>query len=118
MRRMSNVKLAEWRARLLQLASMSALLLFSADPLPGQSPATQTPVIVKVGDPCRARSDPRPGVIKVDACGRWYCGRPEVKDIVELRPNIAEERGCEWQVVGGRCRCLRIGSPSREKSAR
>lgn len=111
-------KIARCGSRSLQAVLASALLLLSGDSLLAQSRTIQTPTVVTVGDPCRARADPRPGVIKVDACGRWYCGRPEVKDIVELRPNIAEERGCEWQVVGERCRCLRIDSPGRDKSAR
>jgi len=67
----------------------------------------QGQVVVTVGDPCRTRVERREGVVKMDACGRWYCGRADVKDIIEVRPNIAEVLNCTWRLVGDRCRCRR-----------
>jgi hypothetical protein len=99
----------------LGLAILILLLAFGGAPALAQSQTSQTPAILRVGDPCKSRTDPRPGVIKVDACGRWYCGRAEVKDIIELRPNIAAERGCEWQLDGNRCRCIRSNLPELQK---
>jgi hypothetical protein len=52
-------------------------------------------------------TQPRPGVIKRDACKRWYCGRPEFQDIIQLRPNFASEMGCEWRLADQHCLCQR-----------
>jgi hypothetical protein len=93
------------------LAALILLFVVELRPAFAQARTNQAPVILKAGDPCRSRADPRPGVLKVDACGRWYCGRAEVKDIIEVRPDIAERLGCEWQLVGERCRCVRNYSP-------
>jgi hypothetical protein len=74
---------------------------------PSTAPSPRNPVIVNVGDPCWTRAERRKGVVKVDACGRWYCGRADVKDIIEVRPNIAEVLNCTWRLEGDRCRCRR-----------
>jgi hypothetical protein len=49
----------------------------------------------------------QPGVIKRDACQRWYCGRKEFQDIIQSRPNFAAEMGCEWRIVNQHCLCQR-----------
>jgi hypothetical protein len=72
-----------------------------------QSPPQVAPSGQKLGDACARKSDSAPGVVKRDACGRWYCGRTDVKDIIELRPNLAADLGCVWQLEGQRCRCVR-----------
>jgi hypothetical protein len=74
---------------------------------PGIEQTPQSPVIIRVGDRCWTRAEKQQGVVKVDACGRWYCGRADVKDIVEVRPNIAEVLNCTWRLEGDRCRCRR-----------
>ena len=100
------------RAAILYLAVLSLMLTLENKPIFAQSQPTRTPTLFKVGDPCKARPDNRQGVFKVDACGRWYCGREDVKDIIEVRPNIAAELGCEWQLVEGQhCRCVRYMAP-------
>lgn len=60
-----------------------------------------------LGEPCTMMSKNRSGVIKRDACKRWYCGRPELRDIVESRPNLAKEMDCEWRLMGEHCLCQR-----------
>src|ERR1019366_9459223 len=52
--------------------------------------------VFKLGEACTRMSKNKPGVMKRDACGRWYCGRTEWEDINESRPNFAAEMGCEW----------------------
>jgi hypothetical protein len=74
---------------------------------PGIVQPPRSPVIIRVGDRCWTRAEKRQGVVKVDACGRWYCGRADVKDIIEVRPNIAEVLNCTWRLEGDRCRCRR-----------
>jgi hypothetical protein len=59
----------------------------------------------KIGDICTRRTDTRPGVIKRDACSRWYCGRSDQKDIIEIRPNWALETNCLWRLEGNACKC-------------
>ena len=66
--------------------------------------------VYHLGDACIRKSDSKPGVTKRDACGRWYCSLPNVKDIIELRPNLAVEFGCIWQLVENTCRCVRMSS--------
>ena len=75
----------------------------------GTQPAAAQPVpkVFKLGEPCARKTDTRPGVVKRDACGRWYCSRTDVKDIIEIRPNIAAEMGCTWRLEGDHCKCRR-----------
>ncbi len=63
--------------------------------------------VFKLGEACTRMSKNKPGVMKRDACGRWYCGRTEWEDINEARPNFAAEMGCEWHLVGLHCLCQR-----------
>jgi hypothetical protein len=85
----------------------SLVLAVAGRPAAAQSGSAPKPTIVKVGDPCKTRTDPRSGVVKIDACGRWYCGRKDVKDIIEVRPNIADVLNCTWRLEGEQCRCRR-----------
>src|SRR5262249_52810512 len=81
--------------------ALALTALVRAVPAAPQSPATPAaPSGQKLGDACTRKSDQKGGVVKRDACGRWYCGLAEVKDIIELRPNIASELGCAWQLEG------------------
>lgn len=66
---------------------------------------------IKTGDKCERRTDAIPGVVKRDGCGRWYCGRADVKDITEVVPNIEEVAHCKWQLQGSRCVCAKTGAP-------
>ena len=62
----------------------------------------------EVGAACERRSDDHPGVVKVDACGRIYCGRVDQNDITVLNPRLAQDMNCTWRVVEGeRCKCVR-----------
>ena len=100
--RASQLAPAGVRAALLGL--MFAVVSWPTD---AKSEPNRKVTVVKVGDPCKTRTDPRSGVVKVDACGRWYCGREDVKDIIEVRPNIAEALNCTWRIEGTLCRCRR-----------
>ena len=60
--------------------------------------------VFKVGEVC-TRLGGGSGIIKRDACQRWYCSRTDYQDIIERRPNFAAEIGCEWQLVGVHCLC-------------
>ena len=60
----------------------------------------------QLGEACQRRTDNHRGVVKVDACGRWYCGRVDVNDITVLNPRFAEDMGCTWQLVEKRCKCV------------
>lgn len=68
----------------------------------------------KIGEPCKQMSG-KAGIIKRDACQRWYCSRPEYQDITERRPNFAADLGCEWQLVGLHCLCRPPEAPAKEK---
>ncbi|HTS40551.1 MAG TPA: hypothetical protein VLX09_12895 [Stellaceae bacterium] len=61
--------------------------------------------VYRIGDACIRKSDQKPGVVKRDACARWYCSLPDAQDIIELRPNIAAEMNCVWRLYGTHCRC-------------
>lgn len=63
--------------------------------------------IVRRGDECVRKTDDHPGVVRRDACGRWYCGEPGQRDIIELRPDHAEKFRCTWRLEGDRCLCRR-----------
>ena len=94
----------------LAVAAASLMFMLMGGAAAAQSP---TPTIVKVGDPCQRRTDTRPGFVKVDACGRWYCGREDIKDIIEVRPNIAEVLNCTWRLEGEHCKCRRDAAPTK-----
>jgi hypothetical protein len=64
----------------------------------------------KIGEVCK-RTSGGSGIIKRDACQRWFCSRTDYQDITERRPNLAAEIGCEWQLVRLHCLCLRPGTP-------
>jgi hypothetical protein len=73
-------------------------------------PAKPDPANAMLGVACNRVTDKKAGVIKRDACGRWYCGRTDVKDVIEVRPDIAKEMGCEWKIDGNNCVCRRAAS--------
>lgn len=105
-------------------ATVNWLLIFAAALLltslvePGhaeilESPAPVQPNIAalqaqgydfKIGQACKRMSGGS-GIIKRDACQRWYCSRTDYQDITERRPKFAAEIGCEWQLVGLHCLC-------------
>ena len=87
-------------------ALVSSMLVLGTRSVLAQSQPAPTQTIIKVGDECTMRPAARQGIVKIDACGRFYCGRTDVKDIIEVRPKIAAELGCEWQLVNQRCRCV------------
>lgn len=62
---------------------------------------------VVLGEKCMRRTDKIEGVVKIDACGRWYCGRVDVNDITVLNPRFAKTMGCKWQLVADKCKCVR-----------
>jgi hypothetical protein len=70
--------------------------------------------VFKIGEPCKQMTG-RSGIIKRDACQRWYCSRTDYQDITERRPNFATEMGCEWQLVGLHCLCRKPGTAPKEK---
>jgi hypothetical protein len=109
------------------LLAISALLFISlierGYAQPSQPPIAVQPNIAaqqaeghvfKIGEPCKQMTG-KAGIIKRDACQRWYCSRPEYQDITERRPNFATEIGCEWQLVGVHCLCRKPGTAGKEK---
>lgn len=60
-----------------------------------------------LGATCARKTDTRPGVIKRDACDRWYCGRADQKDVVEALPTFAHDFNCTWRLEGDACKCRR-----------
>lgn len=58
------------------------------------------------GDTCRPPYTDKPGIVKVDGCGRWYCGRADIKDLIELLPNFAAEHKCKWTYRNNSCKCV------------
>lgn len=66
---------------------------------------------IKIGDKCERKTDRIPGAVKRDGCGRWYCGRADVKDITEVVPNIEEVAQCTWRLEGRRCLCAKKEAP-------
>ncbi len=94
--------------------AMAVALVFAASTLPAMAqlaPQSTPPrALMKQGDTCSRKTDTRPGVVRQDACGRWYCGRADIKDIIEVRPNIAAEFGCTWTLEAGHCKCRRPSS--------
>jgi hypothetical protein len=109
------------------LTVVSAVLLLSSIGCAcAQSPQAPIPVqpniaaeqaqghVFKVGQACKQMTG-KPGIIKRDACQRWYCSRPEYQDITERRPNFAAEIGCQWQLAGLHCLCRPPGAPPKEK---
>ena len=60
--------------------------------------------VFKLGEPCKQLSG-KAGIIKRDACERWYCSRLDYQDITERVPNFAARIGCTWQLVGIHCQC-------------
>lgn len=86
------------------LSSLLVWTLFST-PAAAQSEAARPQTIVRSGDACQRKSDSRPGVVRIDGCGRVYCGKPDVKSLVEVRPTIADELNCTWRLEGNACRC-------------
>jgi hypothetical protein len=65
--------------------------------------------VFKLGEACNLLSG-KAGIIKRDACHRWYCGRTNYQDITDWKPNFAAEAGCEWQLAGIHCLCQRPGA--------
>jgi len=63
----------------------------------------------KLGEVCKLLSG-KAGIIKRDACHRWYCGRINYQDITDWKPDFAAEAGCEWQLAGIHCVCQRSGA--------
>jgi hypothetical protein len=79
----------------------------SSQPLPVQSNIATLQAqghVFKIGEPCKMMSGSA-GLIKRDACQRWYCSRPGYQDITERQPNFAAEIGCHWQLFGEHCLC-------------
>ena len=109
------------------LLGVSALLFLSLIEH-GYAQSTQPPIAVqpniaaqqaqgyafKIGEPCKQMTG-KAGIIKRDACQRWYCSRPEYQDVIERRPNFATEIGCEWQLVGLHCQCRKPGAAPKDK---
>jgi hypothetical protein len=90
-------------------ASIVAALVLSgplAAPVAAQAPAgTAASPAYKQGDACVRKTDANPGVVKRDACGRWYCGRRDIRDVAEFAPNLARDIDCTWKLEGTRCMC-------------
>jgi hypothetical protein len=81
------------------------VLLAATVPAAGQTDAPRAPEPIRLGDSCTRRSDSHPGVVKIDGCGRFYCGRRGIKSLYDVRPNLDQDVGCTWTLEAGTCRC-------------
>lgn len=96
------------RPKYLGFILLGAIAVTVVGPAVSQTTPKPRPLqMIKPGDACSRKTDKAQGVTKIDACGRWYCGRPDVKDITEVRPKFGEEFGCTWRLEGERCKCHR-----------
>jgi hypothetical protein len=95
------------------MAAAGVLVLGTALSQTQTRPQQRQLKLIKAGDACDRKTDTAQGIVKVDACGRWYCGRADVKDIIEVRPKYAEEVGCTWRLEDSRCKCRRGPAPGR-----
>jgi hypothetical protein len=75
-----------------------------AGPLPAHAGDEQS---FRPGATCKRKTDDFPGVIKMDACHRVYCGRADVKDIMEIDPEIGTRLHCSWKLVSDHCKCVK-----------
>src|SRR5947208_1303020 len=91
------------------------LAAWAANAQPVTPPPTPGPGmrVLLPGDRCVRRTDTKRGIIKRDACGRWYCGLSDVADIAEIEPDLAGKTGCSWRLEGNRCLCRRAAPPKR-----
>jgi hypothetical protein len=76
------------------------------EPFFGEVFVTKNGKTARRGEACRPPRTDKPGIVKVDACGRWYCGRADVKDLIEVRPHFAAEQKCTWTLKDDVCRCV------------
>ena len=95
------------------VAVLPFAVAFAAVALSQTQPAQRQLKFIKAGDACPRKTDKAQGIVKVDACGRWYCGRADVKDIIEVRPKFGEEIGCTWRLEGQHCKCRRDPAQSK-----
>jgi hypothetical protein len=86
--------------------SIASLLFGAALSLAAETPRVG-PQDAILGESCKRQTDNFEGVVKVDACGRWYCGRVDVNDITALSPNFAEKMFCTWRLINDKCKCVR-----------
>jgi hypothetical protein len=105
-----------------RICVVAAFVLSGATSVSAQAPApkpTPTPepffgdvFVTKDGKTARRGESCRPpwpgkGIVKVDACGRWYCGLENVKDLIQARPNLTAEEKCTWTLKDEICRCVK-----------
>jgi len=97
--------------RAVAAASLLSFLLVAVGAAAAQTPAQSGAPVIKLGDACNRKTDKASGIVKRDACGRWYCGKADVKEIAELRPDIASKIKCSWKLQisekGMLCLCAR-----------
>jgi hypothetical protein len=113
-RQMTSDRISLLRQAALASASLAAVgFVVLGTALSQTRPQQRQLKIIKAGDACDRKTDTARGIVKVDACGRWYCGRADVKDIIEVRPKYAEEVGCTWRLEDNRCKCRRSPAPGK-----
>ncbi len=88
------------------LGSFAALWTMGADAAPRLKP----------GDKCQRKSDKAAGVVRPDACGRWYCVKARGRTFMDSHPHFHSRNACSWKVVSDRCLCVKKnGKPARAK---
>jgi hypothetical protein len=109
-----RIQIEMHRAKTALVRVLPCLILFAfgvdeaaaqAQPTPSTERSTYT-----LGGPCVRKPDGADGIVRRDACNRWYCGsKLEVKNVSEAMPDLPQRLGCTWRIevsnAGAFCIC-------------
>jgi hypothetical protein len=87
------------------MAAVACAVALMATLTSAEEKAAPSLKLIQIGDPCTRRTDSLPGIVKIDGCGRFYCGRTEGKSLSDVRPDLGSQLDCTWTLEGGTCRC-------------
>lgn len=97
-------------------AALAALLLCCTAAQAADAPRDKEAkkIELKAGEGCQI-DDRTQGIVKQDACGRWWCGYTDRKDITEVWPTFEQDLHCTWRLEGEHCKCRREPAPAPAK---
>lgn len=101
------MKIGHWAMVLVACALLAGV---ATPPSVSAAEAAASKKEFKPGAACKRKTDDFAGVVKMDACHRVYCGRKDVKDIMEIDSDIGTRLHCTWQLVRDHCKCIRSGA--------